>query len=90
MPRIFPNSMSQKRYIAPPNTLYKNKGKKPQPIENYIEERYSVYDLSTPPTIDNFIGSDKNEPPVYKKFGCKRHLSQTELLFGNFCIIHAP
>lgn len=82
--------MSQKRYIAPPNTLYKNRAKLKPHAKEFIEEKYTVYDLSTAPTIDNFIGTDESQPPVCKKFGCKRHLSQTELLFGNLCVIHSP
>ncbi len=80
--------MTTKRYIAPANTLYKNKSKMPSTTEIFMDERYTVNDLSTAPTKDNFIGSDKDEPKHCFKFGCGRKLTQQESIFGNYCINH--
>lgn len=43
---------------------------------------------SVQPTRDNFIGTDPEEPVTCAKFGCGRHLSNTEKLASRFCIHH--
>ena len=80
--------MKLKRYIAPANTFYKNKNKVPTTSVMFLDERYTVKDLSTAPTKDNFTGTDKEEPIVCFEFGCPKHLSDQEKRFGNKCINH--
>lgn len=56
--------------------------------DRYLIDVHKFTPLSVLCTNINFSGSDRDEPAICSKFGCKVKISKTEQLFGNTCIHH--
>lgn len=71
-------------------------GKPPKFYNNTIEDKYLIEkynrhkntELVIEPTVNNFCGTEKNNPVVCSHFSCNTHLTPTNLLFGTTCIHH--
>ena len=88
--------MDKAKYMAAYNKQYKemkakrSAGKPPKPYntieDKYLIDRHKNTSLEVQITSDNFSGTI--EQIVCSKFGCNKHLSTQEILFGTTCIHH--